>query len=136
MLPGFRLVLALEYWQTVSLSSFGSPTGTPSQTPPDTTLLGPSCVQPSTETLLQAFWGILESTRSAIIASLNALYTDFQTEIDDLEVTINGSDGFIRGRYVVGATERVTGRRFTHTGKGIAHFRHNGCSWQLVSYQY
>ena len=133
MLPGFRLVLALEYWQTVSWSSFGSPTGTPSQTPPDT---GPSCVQPSTETLLQAFWSILESTRSAIIASLNALYTDFQTEIGDLEVTINGSDGSIRGRYVVGATERFTGRRLTYTGIGIAHFRHNGCSWQLVSYQY
>lgn len=78
----------------------------------------------------------MESTRSTVIASLNAIYTDFQVEIQDLEVAIEGSNGTIRGRYVVGATQRATGRRFTYTGKGVAYFHHNGCSWQLVSYQY
>ncbi len=136
LLPGLRLVLALEYWQVNPFPSFGKPMETLGQTSPEGTFLGSSCVQPSAETLAETFWNLVESTRSAVISSLSAIYMDFQVEISNLEIMTDGANGTIRGRYSVGATQRTTGRRYTYAGQGVAYFHHDGCSWQLVSYKY
>lgn len=50
LLPGLRLALALEYWQTIPALSFGNLRETSGQTSPESTLLSPSCIHPSAET--------------------------------------------------------------------------------------
>lgn len=134
-LPGFRLVLALDYRQPIFLqtSSRGpAHLGENSSGPTDVS----GCVAASPEGLMITFRQLVDSTRSAVVASIGAIYTDIYAELTDLEVTVEGINGRIQARYVAGATERSTGRRHTYSGLGIAYFRHNGCSWQLTSYQY
>lgn len=130
LLPGVRASLGMEARWTLALWGLGpgTPLGEGSS--------GAQCSPPTPESLMATFSAMAESTRTAVIASLSALYTDFSVEISDLQVAVEGQTGVIRGRYAVGATHRLTGRRATYTGRGTATFHHNGCSWQLVSYSY
>ncbi len=133
LLPGIRLVLSWEARFPVTLN------------PPTNRAMGEigvgdtsdtACVPPTPETLMAFFNALVESTRSAVISSLSALYTDFQYQLSDLEVLVEGNRGSIRGRYAVEATHRLTRVRHSYSGQGAAEFRHNGCSWELVSYRY
>lgn len=132
LLPGARFVLA---WETRFPVTLPSPSDDKARGIGDSASEA-YCVPPTAETLMATFTAMAEATRSAVISSLSALYTDFQAELSDLEVLVEGSQGTIRGRYTVGATHRLTGTRRTYSGQGTVRFRHNGCSWELVSYHY